>query len=908
MSRAFIILASLFCANVFAESVLMLKDKSQQNLPPLFSFQGNDYSYIDNLSAETPLTRSTENIRKNSSDCLNGKPIVGGPTFMNNLSALQAPLSSYACAEADRVMQTKKLDPQICEQVANCYNSRSRSKDGSTIGIKSKSLEKVASEAISLISQIAISEMMDFEELKRYSLEKYGKDFIPNECSEDSLAIPPKVDTLKGGCMTNVIDKGYEIAQLYCKVPERGCKPKYLEFIKDKNTENTKTSLLADFIKQNSIDQVKIYSGSDSKIANDIAKIVIEKNITPEERAEKVLFYMHANYNKLDPVFKSYCDNARPGENQAKSDVVRNGIVKLILQNQEHSAEDVYKNLENLRMSQAKLSLKKKCSSSLKMEKLCKIASDVLNGGNVTVPEASFNKMLSHNNTVLAMKPGMSIIEMGEYVARCNTYILTPENLNGFAGNAKIKLSKGNNLFSNTPNGIFTIEGFTGNTYLSADSYGHFEEDHAQLIFDPDGSIRRKDSETSVLAESLSISKTSVLSQDKISDSVLIDTYVNNHEMSETYNRAAIEYSKSCLRTSEKMPESSEGLVQKKEENALKTSGTVENLSPTQNQPNALIKPTVSSVIHPIENSNENSMNLSPKSENNLKANNSGNVDYNQLLSKIAGLEDKLAQAQKKSPTSVVDKISDVKIDSKPQEESELVKELRSAKSALSDMNKNYAEKEKIKTTVEAVNTTSAKMKTIARENNSDIADSISVASTAPVSQAASRIVALPAPTTALAPRNLSETSERAGSNAEEAKTSSGRLNTSENATYTIGEGVVLTRLDGVAKSKVSDTINKMIVTELGKPFYIEEGGIIKQIIPEIVNGKIIFNENGTPIYKTIVKGKVGEFKVDTKDKSKAKRETAAIASPADLKMQEEKVVAPAIRYRDLQDILKLKK
>lgn len=103
-----------------------------------------------------------------------------------------------------------------------------------------------------------------------------------------------------------------------------------------------------------------------------------------------------------------------------------------------------------------------------------------------------------------------------------------------------------------------------------------------------------------------------------------------------------------------------------------------------------------------------------------------------------------------------------------------------------------------------------------------------------------------------------------------------------------------------MTSEKVTQTISNKIIELNGTPFYIEEGGMVKEIIAVVKDGKVLLDDKGNPIYEKIVKGKVGDKKfAKAKDKD---RTPASITDAADLKRdQEEKL------KRDRAEYLKLK-
>ena len=110
------------------------------------------------------------------------------------------------------------------------------------------------------------------------------------------------------------------------------------------------------------------------------------------------------------------------------------------------------------------------------------------------------------------------------------------------------------------------------------------------------------------------------------------------------------------------------------------------------------------------------------------------------------------------------------------------------------------------------------------------------------------------------------------------------------------------------SSSKTTESFSADIskkITELdNKPFYIEEGGMIIQIIPILKDGKIVMNDKGEPAFVKLTKGKVGEELLPKGSVLVA----APIVAPADLVIKEEKLTRnPAqIRYSEFKKVIKI--
>lgn len=116
--------------------------------------------------------------------------------------------------------------------------------------------------------------------------------------------------------------------------------------------------------------------------------------------------------------------------------------------------------------------------------------------------------------------------------------------------------------------------------------------------------------------------------------------------------------------------------------------------------------------------------------------------------------------------------------------------------------------------------------------------------------------------------------------------------------------GIILSKMDGLSEEKVAETIGNKIQELQGQPFLIEEGGVIKQVVPEIKNGKVVLDEKGKPIFTKITKGKVGDSKyAKLIQDNKSNRSPAQVESSADLKRDEEERLK-----KERAEYLKLKK
>jgi nucleoside diphosphate kinase len=116
------------------------------------------------------------------------------------------------------------------------------------------------------------------------------------------------------------------------------------------------------------------------------------------------------------------------------------------------------------------------------------------------------------------------------------------------------------------------------------------------------------------------------------------------------------------------------------------------------------------------------------------------------------------------------------------------------------------------------------------------------------------------------------------------------------------GVSLVVLTIDGMSAEKAAEAISSRIIELKGMPFYVEEAGMMKEIIPVMKDGKLVLDEKGNPVFEKITKGKAKDKKfANVKDKGRA---PAAITNAADLKRADE---ANAARIQSRAEYEKLK-
>ncbi len=833
--------------------------------------KATDYTKLDFKPARDEFVESyKKNATKGCADAVFGEGLGD-----KSLDSIIYPLVKLQCNAANTIRDTKELTPDTCVSLAGCLKSKIDFRSADAAILFRNARAKAARDMIALTSKSGITEMIEYETLKNYAAKKYGKDFVPESCGQDILEIPSEKGRVT--CNTRAVDEGYELAQSICKIPEAGCNFDYLDYIKqNKREDEPSQSLLSGYIAQTSQKRAEETMDQDTQMLKEIALILADSSRPAEKRTEMAMMFIYKNYLRVDPVLRSYYDRSVANKSGGTKDPISEGLLSYVQRNENKSPEEILTDLENLRKSEAKSLLAGKCGNINTMAKLCSAVDDVTGNATVIADKREFDKLIARKPEIT--KPMMSLEDMASNVARCNTFNLFTTS-NGIARD-EIKLSMGQDLFTDGDGASFKSE-LSLATQLSKKI----------LVIDNRGAVSKSHKEFTVIAATkLSENK----EKEKGSDLLLVKSFSRNAAaLPEVYRKGIDGENGSSYRGPSKS-ESAEvapKIASLPANNEVVKSSIVDSYSMAQKNGMMANKGASSSAQQAI--SNNVSFIPSAPSDNEGKAQAATSVkkaQYDQMTGKISELEDRLASAQKRIADG--DKGSDIKKDSSGDDQSSLIAELKNARNTLAEMKKQREAKEaqavaQSRTSVNEFrneqNDSSGEARESYRENSSSGNNSMR-------SSGASRSMAF-------RDSGSDYSEERAGRTSNRGSSSSEDSGNSERA-----ESIVLTKVDGTTHAKLNQTIKDLIYAEFGKPFYIEENGMVKQIIPEVVDGQILLNADGTPIYKTIVKGKVGEFKVDFKDK-KANPKVARQDSAADVKISDEQT-APAVRYRDLRDIL----
>lgn len=879
----------LLSSSIYSAGPIRGQDDQFAKKPNDFILYSNDAleKFFDPISI--PISKDetlhfTSSLKKK--DCEYQQVDSFGLNFTKNISMLNAPLIQSQCVAIDEFNKKKELSPKLCMNLAGCLKIKLGSENAQKQMLKEEAQKNVAAEAIALIAKKGINLMMDFERLRLYSIAKYGESFLPESCIGNETFKMPKASTNPNGlqCRPEIINKGYEIALKNCKVPEVGCFKDYHEYVANKKSTGDLNDLAADFYQQKSQEKHIEVLSKDGSIMQNISLILADDSLSPTERVEAFFDHLKNNYNELDPILKNYYDRSSQNKHENKSDSIRESILSYINLNHHKSSAHIQVDLENLRKSEAKAILKGKCETVMTTGRLCSVVNEVMGGSEVVIEEQDFNKLIS--NVEDADIRGDSLLRnLAINVSRCNTFILASQ---ATAYLKSVKLSSDYDLYSDFQR-VSNI-----NTIASTTESEKKYQNH-KIIIRTDGSLEKKEQGVPLTVQTMSDRF-----EDKSPELILINKFSKNSVLPEIY--------KNDIETGSRRPAQATPIKKNVSDIAPKIISAVDRIS-TESDPAHNTTMPVNRGFSPAKNLNSpisenklpdeyysNSITTS-NIKNNYKNNNSS------LMNKISSLEKRLSKMNNTDLGSDKKLVPKDSFGTSPSTggNSSLIKELRSAKAELEEMKKTQKDQSDSGANITAM----GKRERNHSPSGSKVYAQVSVESS---------------PNDSGPMANNFSSSERykgAGSNnskpssapsVQVADTGTGTKGTRQPITSAqsfaknIDPIILLTKLDGMGNAAaVNETINKLIYSESGRPFYIEEGGLVKQIVPEIVNGKILINEEGKAVYKKILKGKVGEFKIALEQKEVSETN---LESPADLKRAEAKI-APVIRYRELKDLFK---
>lgn len=817
---------------------------------------------------------------KKSGDCAGAAGPHVAPSFSKNVDQITAAVGKAQCDYVTDLGKNKEFTQEICMGIANCFKTKVKpGSDEYSLAVMNSRVA-VAEETIAMTAKKDITGVIDFEALRKYASSKYGedKDFLPKECeSFDPLSVETE-SSCKG-----VINAGVEMSQRVCKIPEVDCRQDYLEYL-EKNPLAKEDNSVGRFISYKTENDNPQILKNEDLIMKKIVEIISAAQGTPEDKAESVMVFLDRNYQKLDPVFKHYINLSRRARLAGRKDDVKASFLSYLKMSSSKSTKEFESELNRLKKNEAQMMLKNQCSNIVTLQDLCVVARDIMVGGEIYVNKENFTRVINREGGAFTDMTQLS--SMGRNVARCEAFVLTSvKDGKSFTG---LHLSGGENLFVHGDK--LPLKGLLVNNGM---------DKKAKIVIGPDG-VSKPGSDLMFASGS----KSSINDKDNTSETILVKDFSRN-VVPESYSRNS-DSVKSQTINSQPKKEISEIVAPSVRESVEAPKGVIPQSVDSLASSKAVVPGPKTGAAFP-ETGFHTQLPLEQKAEaQGMRPQERPSQDYMQLLNKISDLEDRISKSKKMA--AVESPVKSVAPTTEPSDkESDLMKELKAARSELADLNRAKARslndesiqvtdvpkrKNKAKSVIEEVDEEEEEeevMTSSTGPSGSRTASASRTPASAPVSSSGSQVS-----------RESYSASEGGGSDFAASRPD---LVKTESGIDRSNEPMIVLKVDS---SGSKDKIHAMIYAEAGNSFLIEENGMVKEVIPKVVDGKILLNSSGVPIYDVVLKGKVGEVKLDKKSSGK---KAAKIESPADLKRADNESVsrAPAVRYSELQEILKRK-
>ena len=813
-------------------------------------------------------------------DCKNSTVDTFSESLKRNVTSLNAPALQLHCEAVDQSATKKKLSPELCLNFAGCFKSKmSSSKE--FLELKINANEQVAQEAIALAAKNGMNQMLNFEKLRLYAVSKYGTDILPAECKNlETFKIPqfnPGSTSLK--CKSDTIDKGYDLLQSTCRIPDVVCYSDYKDYASNRKKENKTKNIASDFLNmkvQNELDEMEPF---DTQVLVSISQTMADDSKRFEARGKEIIEYMTNNYQKLDPVFKNYLKASISAHDQKIPDSFAASLLGYMQSNGHKASTEIFVDLENLRMSEAKATLQKECKTAMTMGTMCTVAHDVIAGSAIEVDSNDFFNMLSRADSITGAESTNRYL--AKNVARCNTFSLS---LSGLQNIKSVSLSNNLNLFSDNND-------FIRNDFSSPHVESDGTDQRNKIKIGTDGSLVKTYKDLPTLMDKLNAAP-----DEKSSESILVKKFSQNLALPEVYNREAI-------------VKNNQNLIHdifKKDLTSVATDSSKTG-SEVANKPSINENEGIHHAATPTISANSIGRSLIPNFDSNTLVEQSlPNIDsshskitgggtdkssYSDLTDKISSLESRLTKLKKEDST-LNNKDNRDGSTSFAEVKNTITNEIETAKSEL-----NAIKKEQVKIDLEksTLSITSRESKEASIKGVDVGRDNVGSSEGAQNSNYSSEDSKVNSRNGAGSSRgdNASFTPSFSGGASD---VSSGFRDVTSDV-VSKGESLVLLKSDGTS-SVSSEQISALISERSGKAFLIEENGIIQQIIPVVENGKVKLDEKGSPLYTKVAKGNSKAFQKMIEDKMD---KISKPESAADVKRLDDNLFRPILRYQDFK-------
>lgn len=720
-----------------------------------------------------------------------------------------------------------------------------------------------------------INKMDKIEAVRKFAEKKYGKDIL-GDC-KSPFDYDSKNAEMKYNCDANIIDTGFNRMQDSCQSPRVSCfnnngldsKKDYKIFQSAYKKSNEDESVTQTYFKERSDTIVNDSLANDSEMLESLAGIIVS-NDDNSAKLQNVFTKLSEfkKQGKLDPIFgyeKDYINSSR--ELFKKS--VHYKYFEKLLQLKNFDLASAKKAIEEYRLTTAKTLLGKTCNETEHLSNICNSATKLKNSERIS----------------------------GLYNLNAATYLPNEKE------DDRYDLLRG--IY---PQGVLDFDDFK--IVMDAERCKAFNIVYVLNVpkTNPFGITLFNDWTVRDFGRSQNID--SVSNKPSSGNLILVDGKPNFNSNSDLSGEKLMgppipSIIKSSDAATEKINSSDESSLSSSISNGFKDGYKnsvkgISNVDTSSASSNALYNNSFNNIGRSYVENNDNTPKNTDGSLRDLKntapassTNSALNDKISELSKKLASTEDNLERIKTEKEAADNEKERQKKIS----EENKTIADLKNQISDMKADSKTKADNTDSKDNGHSFASSGANgFKTAQIEATSSSGESHSSASVnkdQDISSVASNHAASSSAIESAASSSASRTPAAI----------SGAISGSSSAK----SGIVLTKIDGMTSEKASEAITERIIEMGGLPFYIEEGGVVKEIVPVIKNGKVILDEKGKPLFEKIVKGKVGDKKFARgKVQDKDGRAPASINDSADLKRdEEERLKHERAEYLKLKNITK---
>lgn len=758
-----------------------------------------------------------------------------------------------ACSALSTDLSDNRYSETNCSLLVACSKVK-MNKDRQSL-MTSQTLPKlVAEDYVGLKLDRDILHMEKMENLRKFAEEKFGKDFSPS-CKPIFNHRPKESATI---CNASVMDSGFIRMQTDCSIIKRNCYEKngkdspknFSAFLKNFKPSDNEGSAVNSYFTERTSATVKATLGNDEALLEKIDEIISSTG-SSDAKMDRIFNHLVEleSQDKLDPVFNFSTESLSSSREKYKNSSHYSFFEGLI--KSKSNGARIKAALENYRKDTAKAILDKSCANAPSFNDICQDATDVLMTRKV--------HLWDRDHAARAIREDVegdryeilkSLYPNGIQSLKDYSIIMEAQRCKAFSFVKTKKERESADPMKNYFGGSIGLYSPYVKPPQAADLW---EDEHDG--FGPLYNFSLLNNRRPLFDSLTELEK----SQPAV-DTAKFDKYefapIKPNEASvETFKKPD---GKSAIETmSESFRNSGSGL-------SIPVTNSADNFGTSFNNNFSQFN---------VEKNSSDKNDVKPDVDQSASLNNNLTGKIDELSKRLVSSEENLARIKSQRATDEEELLKKQKLD----EENKTIADLRAQINTL----KAEALKKPVPAAVSVesmkapspVNAVSTAARVESSVQNSEIKDKNSAESIAK----APRAVAPSAPS---------------GSAPVSPSGNGGGISSVDSR-----NGLILTKVDGLSSEKVAERIYEKITELKGAPFYIEEGGVLTEIIPEVVNNSVVKDKFGKPVFR---RTKVVAAK--STDKPVVNRAPASITTKSELLQNEEKQ-RERTRYLNLKEI-----